>query len=304
MKSLTVGAPAGFDLARTARSHGWGGLLPFEHGPGGTLVRVLDYGGAAGPLTATISAAPGGLRVRTSRDASAEERRRVARDVRRLLQLDEDLAGFYAALAREPEFAWAARTGAGRLLRSPTVFEDLVKSVCTTNCSWALTVRMIEGLVGGLGRVGTDGRRSFPTPEVMARAPAGFYREVVRAGYRAPYLRELAERVASGELDPESWLESERPTPELKREMKRVRGVGDYAAENLLKLVGRYDVLALDSWVRARFARAHNRGRPCPDARIARHYARFGEWRGLALWCDLTRDWFPDDAAPMVTADC
>jgi hypothetical protein len=50
-------------------------------------------------------------------------------------------------------------------------------------------------------------------------------------------------------------------------------------------------VLALDSWVRGKFARLHNRGRAATDKKIARHYARFHTWRGLALWCDMTKDW-------------
>jgi len=32
------------------------------------------------------------------------------------------------------------------------------------------------------------------------------------------------------------------------------------------------------------------------DEAIARRYRRFGEWRGLALWCDLTKDWLEGDA--------
>ncbi len=130
----------------------------------------------------------------------------------------------------------------------------------TTNCSWSLTRKMVTGLVHGLGRESKAGGRTFPTAEVMAAQPLDFYRDVVRAGYRAPYLSELAERVAAGELDVEGWAASELPTAELKREMKRVKGVGDYAAENLLKLVGRYDVLALDSWVRAKFAQSAQQG--------------------------------------------
>jgi len=101
--------------------------------------------------------------------------------------------------------------------------------------------------------------------------------------------------VTSGEIDVESWLTSELPTAELKREMKRVKGVGDYAAENILKLVGRYDGLALDSWVRGKFAQIRNGARKTSDKKIARYYARFGEWRGLALWCDMTRDWLEDE---------
>jgi hypothetical protein len=59
----------------------------------------------------------------------------------------------------------------------------------------------------------------------------------------------------------------------------------------LLKLLGRYDGLALDSWTRAKFFQVRNNGRKANDKKIARYYSRFNEWRGLALWCDVTRDW-------------
>ena len=290
---FSIPAPAGFDFKRTLISHGWCDLRPFEWVDNRTLVRVLDAGGAA-PVTVTIRGDGRALRVSTPRRLGRRALARVERDVRHIFRLDERLTEFYEAVAGDPDFSWIASDGAGRLLRSPTVFEDLVKSVMTTNCSWSLTRKMVTELVGSLGRVGTDGRRAFPTPEAMAEQPVEFYRDVVRAGYRAPYLKELAERVAAGELDVEAWLTSGLSTAELKREMKRVKGVGDYAAENLLKLVGRYDVLALDSWVRGKFARVRNRGRACDDKRIARFYARFREWRGLALWCDMTRDWFEE----------
>ena len=87
------------------------------------------------------------------------------------------------------------------------------------------------------------------------------------------------------------WLTSELPTPELKKEMKKVKGVGDYAAENLLKLVGRYDGLALDSWLRSQFYKNHNNEKTCPDKKIERHYKKFGPWRGLVIWCDMTEKW-------------
>jgi N-glycosylase/DNA lyase len=231
------------------------------------------------------------VRVITSRPLSQSETAKVMRDARHVLRLDDDLQSFYNTTVADPEFAWIATQGAGRLLRSPTVFEDLVKMICTTNCSWALTVKMVTGLVENLGRESDDGRRSFPTPEAMARMPLKFFVDKVRAGYRAPYLKELAGRVASGELNVEEWLTSPLSTAELTKEIKGVKGVGNYAAENLLKLLGRYDGLALDSWTRARFFQIRNSGRKANDKKIARYYSRFKEWRGLAIWCDVTRDW-------------
>ncbi|MEP6705599.1 MAG: Fe-S cluster assembly protein HesB, partial [Acidobacteriota bacterium] len=65
-------------------------------------------------------------------------------------------------------------------------------------------------------------------------------------------------------------------------------------ADNLLKLLGRYNGLALDSWLRSQFYRKHNREKVCADKKIERHYTKFGDWRGLAIWCDMTERWFDE----------
>ncbi|HZH29714.1 MAG TPA: hypothetical protein VEY11_02910 [Pyrinomonadaceae bacterium] len=292
---ISIPVPPTFNFKRTAMSHGWRTLLPFEFDEANwSITRVLAPRGDDGaPVTVRVTAQDAALSVDVARrKPGRRDIAAITRDVRHMFRLDDELSAFYGTVAADPDFRWIDAEGAGRLLRSPTVYEDLVKTICTTNCSWALTQKMVEGLVNNLGRpTPEDGRRTFPTPAAMAAAPESFYRDVMRAGYRANYFRELAGCVASGELDVESWMTSELPTPDLKREMKRVKGVGEYAADNLLKLLGRYDCLALDSWVRATYARLHNKGRTADDRKIARHYAHFREWRGLALWCDMTRDW-------------
>jgi 3-methyladenine DNA glycosylase/8-oxoguanine DNA glycosylase len=296
--ALTIKAPLNFNFHRTVLSHGWCALLPFElNRSTWTLVRVLDLGQKK-PVTINISFGRGTIRIKTSRPLSKRTAAHLVRDVRHMFRMDEDLDDFYRAVKTKPEFAWIAEQGAGRLLRSPTVFEDLVKMICTTNCSWALTEKMVTGLVNELGHESDDGRKSFPSAEAMAQQSVKFFQEKIRAGYRAPYLRELAQRAISGSLNIENWLGSDLPVKELIKEMKSIKGVGDYSAENLLKLIGRYDGLALDSWTRAQFARARNNGRKASDKKIARYYASFNSWRGLALWCDMTRDWLdPENIA-------
>jgi len=284
-----------FNFKRTALSHGWYDLPPFElDSQKWILTRVIDLGRSR-PLVAEISKGRQGVSVVINRTVDSKSVDKITRDVRHMLRLDDDMSPFYDIVTRDPDLSWIASAGAGRLLRAPTVFEDLVKMICTTNCSWALTDKMINCLVDSLGRKADGGRRAFPTAESMASMPESFYRDEVRSGYRAGYLKELAERVAGGDIDVESWLTSELPTEELKREIKRVKGVGNYAAENVLRLVGRYDGLALDSWVRGKFAKMHNGARKTSDKKIERYYSRYGEWRGLVLWCDMTRDWFQDE---------
>ena len=74
-----------------------------------------------------------------------------------MFALDADLSPFYNALAEDDPLYWA-RNGAGRLLAAPSVFEDLVRTLCSTNCAFSATRRMVAALV----RIG-DG--AFPTPQ-------------------------------------------------------------------------------------------------------------------------------------------
>lgn len=298
---ISIRPEPNFSFRRTVLSHGWCALAPFElDEKNWILTRVLETK-IGGPVTARIRARKKAIGIEVDRPLGAKASAAIQSDVRHMLRLDDDLAGFYDLVAAEPEFSWIPQQGAGRLLRSPTVFEDLVKMMCTTNCSWALTVVMTGSLVKNLGREARDGRKSFPDAAAMAQVSEKFYRDEVRSGYRAPYLKELAERVASGELNVEAWLNSDLPTPELKKQMKQVKGIGDYAAENLLKLIGRYDGLALDSWTRARFNTIHNNGRAASDKKIGRHYSRFDPWCGLTLWCDVTKDWLGENGEAEVS---
>jgi N-glycosylase/DNA lyase len=288
--------PKQFNLPRTLYSHGWSELLPFEiDDKNWRLSYVFSGADLKQPVSAIISQDGDKLKIEASgAKPSPKAQEKILRDARHILRLDDDLNEFYKLVKVEKDLAWIAKKNAGRLVRSPTVFEDLVKTLCTTNCNWAMTKKMTANLVAKLGEPAKDGKRAFPTAEAMASQPVEFYKDEIRAGYRAAYFKELAEKVCAGEVNPEAWLDTDLPTRELKKEMKRVKGVGDYAAENLLKLVGRYDGLALDSWLRAQFYKKHNGETVCDDKQIERHYDRFGEWRGLAIWCDMTRRWLDD----------
>src|SRR6185295_19349272 len=209
---ISLATPKEFSFKRTVISHGWCELLPFQiDRENWLLTRTLDLADAP-PVTITISEAKRGVTINTSRRLTQSAVKKVTGDVRHMLRLDDNIEQFYSLVADDTDFNWIPKQGAGRLLRSPTVFEDLVKMICTTNCSWALTLKMVTGMVEKLGRETGDGRRSFPTPESLAAMPLKFFVDEVRAGYRAPYLKELSERVASGELNVEEWLLSELPT--------------------------------------------------------------------------------------------
>ena len=229
----------------------------------------------------------------------------VVERARHLLRLDEDLSGFYAQIAGDGDLAWAAR-GAGRLVRGASVFEDVVKTICTTNCAWSATVRMVGAIVGHLGepalgsRAGDATARAFPSPQAMAEVGEDFYRDVARAGYRGAYLIEVARRVADGEVDLESFDAANPDAPdddEVAEHLLALPGVGPYALAHIMMLLGRYSNLVLDSWTRPTYARLARR-KSVKDATIERRFRRYGRYAGLAFWLYLTRPWVDDSQLP------
>jgi 3-methyladenine DNA glycosylase/8-oxoguanine DNA glycosylase len=296
--TLPLVGPAGepVDLWRTLVSHGVANLPPmrideeartFEttvalEGSRPRTVRIRE--GEEGAIVDVLGPRPG----RRTTESLTETLRRV-------LNLDEDLSGFYVAAAADSDLDWAA-AGAGRMLRSPTVFEDVVKTICTTNCAWSATERMTSALVEELGEPSVGGHgRTFPAPEAMAEAGEAFYRDVARAGYRGAYLRALARSVASGELDLERLLDEDVPDDEVEERLLALPGVGPYAAAHVMMLLGRYSKLVLDSWTRPKYARLAGR-KKVADRTIERRFRRYGRYAGLAFWLFLTRDWVPEPA--------
>ncbi len=287
------------DLWRTIRSHGLVALPPFVVDDEQRRLTVTISLGRGHPRALTIRAA--GTRhavVEVSGPAvgTAMLDRAIAK-AKYLLRLDEDLSPFYEAAASDPDLAWAA-AGAGRLLRSGSVFEEVVKTVCTTNCSWGLTTKMINALVAYLGVPAAGARhdgaagRAFPTPPAMAAAPLAFYRDVMRAGYRGPYFKELARLVAEGEIDLESLAAPRSPLSddEVEQTLLALPGVGPYAAAHIMMMIGRYSRLILDSWTRPTYARLVGK-KSVSDATIMRRFRRYGRYAGLAFWLMLTNDW-------------
>lgn len=287
----------GFSFELTVRSHGWFDLEPFRFDRASRTLEMPIAPTGSPPLLASVRAeGPSAIRVEWRGDGDVASARRVLLST---LRAEEDLRPLHRLVARDDARRWIAARGAGRLLRAPSAFEDLVKLVLTTNCSWAFTKKMVAALVELRGEPAPLGRKTFPSPERLRRCDEKFFRDRVRAGYRSPYLAALVRRVLAGEIDPEAWRTSPLPTADLRKAILAAPGAGPYVAENFLKLVSRYDYLALDSWCRAQYAKLFARGRRVSDATIARRYRGFGEWRGLVLWLDLTRPWHEGPGDPI-----
>lgn len=222
----------------------------------------------------------------------------------RMLRLDEtpdDLARFHAVDPR-----WAP-SGRGRLLRSPTLFEDVVKTVTSCNVAWPSTIKMnakLCDLVGG----------GFPSARALARKRPQTLRARCGVGYRDARLVELAKLFARGEVDVDRLEDPATPDDDVFEMLVALPGVGPYAAGNIMQLLGRYSRLAIDTETE-RHAREHLGFCETGTAmtkRIEKHYGRFGDQKFRSYWFELWAayekrrgpawTWAPKETGPSFTA--
>ncbi|MGH7588822.1 MAG: DNA-3-methyladenine glycosylase family protein, partial [Gemmatimonadota bacterium] len=297
-----LAGPPGFDLAATVYSHGWCRLAPNRSDPeGNTLERAWAVGGGEARIRLSQPSGPGGpvemeaVGGRGSRTGlSPATWAGVEDDVRHMLRLDEDFSAFHARCrSAGPPFEVAAERGFGRLLRSPTLFEDVVKVLATTNTTWSGTVAMVSKLVR------LAGRGTFPGPGEVAALGTARIRDRGRWGYRAAYLSRFARAVANGKLDLGAWEGWPGSTADLEQEIRRVPGLGPYAAAQVLSLLGRYDRIGVDTVFRSFVKRTHfpRARKPVSDGRMLAVYEAWGEWKMLAYWFELWTDYVDGSAA-------
>src|SRR3989442_871128 len=86
-----------------------------------------------------------------------------------------------------------------------------------------------------------DGQVVLLTPEQVAAAREDVFQTDIRLGYRNAYILQLARDLAEGRRDLEALKTTTLPVKELKKELKSMMGVGDYAAHTLMMILGRYD---------------------------------------------------------------
>ncbi len=289
--TLTLKNPPSFNLPAVVRSHGWIQMTPFTETPNHELGYVIRLS-TGKVLRFDVHATGEDLRVSATELLSEDEQVELSRNVTWMLDLDQDFTEFYALARQEPKLLKMVERHAGRVLRSPTLFEDVIRTLLTTNTLWKHTLRMCRELTTRYGEpLPCDAEQhAFPTPERLAEVDEPSLREACRMGYRAPYVNELSQRVASGELDLERLKTSSLPSQELRQVLMGIKGVGGYAAANLLMLLGRYDYVPMDSWALKVVSTEFYGGEKVSPKQVLSTFEHWGKWQGLVYWF---WDWSP-----------
>jgi 3-methyladenine DNA glycosylase/8-oxoguanine DNA glycosylase len=232
-----------FDFNNTVMSHGWVFLAPFlwkqdsqelcyTFQVRNSVVEVIISYKRDGSNSALI--------------ITPKDRRRnihrydVIKDsVARMFRLNDDFSEFYTICNNHPLLSWVSKQKCGRLLRSATVFEDVIKTVCTTNTDWRNTKKMCQGLCEL-----TNG--AFPSAKQILYLSENEILSHSPLGYRIRTIVELAERFAYGELPLDEWA-ANKEFDRIRQELSKVWGIGEYSLRHIFMLLGNYENIPVDA---------------------------------------------------------
>lgn len=285
MKTLSLSVPADFELARDYCSYGYFLLapnrwvVPTKSTPG-SVRRHFSIERVVFEVDVTQKGPGEKLKVLSTRSLSDKSRATVERWIRRMLRLDESREHLAAFHKLDPRWR---KSGRGRLMRSPTMFEDVIKTVTSCNVTWPGTVqmnlRLCEVIGGG----------AFPDPSALSKARAETLRARCRVGYRDQRLIELARMFKSREIDTEWFEDPATPDDAVHDALVDLPGVGPYAAANIMQLLGRYSRLPLDteSVRHGKMVLGMDGSSNSIMKRIKDHFAPFGEHAFRSYWFEL-----------------
>ena len=191
--------------------------------------------------------------------------------------LKKDYSGIYLAAKKEGGIiAESAKYGKGIRILKQNAEETLYSFIVSQNNNIPRIKGIIEKLCAACGEEKTflgEKFYSFPKSIRLAEKDISFFCET-GLGYRAPYIKKLAENIKNGE-NVEEW--KNLPTTELKNKVLSVYGVGEKVAD-CVTLFGfnRSDSFPVDVWIE-RVYREDMRGEIKDRKKISRYLSeRYG----------------------------
>lgn len=285
MTFLSISAHPPFNFYNTVRSHGWYQLAPYEWDDDKRILGRAERLCNGRVMGLHFKDAGAGVAVEVAGRLTKAEQAEVAAKMRWIFALDADLSAFYDQAEREPRLHHCREHAYGRLLRSSSMFEDVVKVMMTTNIQWSGTKRLVKALVDHFGEPLADdpSRRAFPAAEKIARSRESTLRKL-GLGYRAPYLLKLARGVVKGEYDLDALKDPALPTDALRKRLIALPGIGPYAANTLLMILERYDHIGVDTEAISAVSTHFYDGQPVGEKEINTTFAAWGQFKALAYW--------------------
>ncbi len=295
----SISIPRPFGLKATALGHGWHECAPMSWCEGGGCLQIIERDGV---IPVRLSLTEGPRRGRNARVNIAVEAHKVSdrlvalmrERTRTMLRADVDMSGFYELAATRDDIAPVAQIGAGRILRSADMTENIIKTICATNVNWVQAVKMINRI----GQLGPHihhhrSQNAWPTPREILAAGEDYLLNIARVGYRAEPILALCRSVLDGSFDVaglDAFAES-ATTDELYAHMCSIKGIGPASAGFLLGQLGHHERLSIDSWTITYVGNKYMNGRKPTVKQIEKRYQPYGRWRNLVWWFEQWLEW-------------
>ncbi|KAL9429799.1 hypothetical protein AB3S75_031594 [Citrus x aurantiifolia] len=229
---------------------------------------------------------------------TAADRQVIRKQITRMLRLTErdekDVRDFQNIHQQ------AKQKGFGRLFRSPSLFEDIVKSILLCNSSWTKTLSMARALCKLQPELIKDddndsnsskpkSGENFPTSrELTNLMNKDLMRELrINLGYRAHYILNFARKIERGELNI-PFLE-EAPWEQVYKLLMKNKGFGPFVCANVLACIGFYHKVPTDTETIRHLQEAHSMksNRKTVGKDVKEVYDQYAPFQSLAYWFEL-----------------
>lgn len=173
----------------------------------------------------------------------------IARFVR-YFDMERDYGSIELQLERDERLRACLSSASGIRIFNQDPFETLISFIISANNNVKRIQKIIAGLCGAAGELVTDDvytYHRFPTPWALAALSEDTLREL-GAGYRAPFIKESAKKVADGyELEALRNL----PLAQARKELCSFPGVGAKVADCVLLFsLGHANAFPMDVWMK------------------------------------------------------
>ncbi|CAL8467324.1 g6861 [Coccomyxa elongata] len=243
--------------------------------------------GAAAELSVAVEAAT----------LSASDQEHICSQVVRMLSLAPgDVQVVSELQAMHPE---AKADNFGHMFRSPSMWEDMVKSITLCNCGWGRTISMNAALCTEIGG------GAFPTPAQVAAAGVEALQSRCGVGYRAKSIHGLARQVLDGTVGSLGLEESGVDAAVLYKKLLPLSGMGPFTAANMLQLLGHYERIAADTETARHLKHRHKisglSSKTLQEA-AQKLYEKYAPFQFLVYWYEL-RQGYVDLFGPLSEMD-
>ncbi|PIN01819.1 DNA-(apurinic or apyrimidinic site) lyase [Handroanthus impetiginosus] len=226
-----------------------------------------------------------------------EIRLQVARMLRISAKDDKMVEDFHKLV---PE---AKNAGFARIFRSPTLFEDIIKSLLLCSCPWKRSLEMAQALCDlqrklyptfdGAGKKRKRSEESgilgnFPSPKEIASLDEKTLNKHCNLGFRASIILEVARNVENGSLNLAEDCEVEL----LRQRLMKIKGFGPFTVANIMMCLGVYQEIPVDSETIKHLQQVHgktNLNKPgsiqLAEA-IEQVYGKYAPFQCLVYWME------------------